>query len=569
MRYTRKYIILTLILGGLAIMESKDYARNYEGVEKFRGAELRAEIWNPLIAQSVNEKLISVNIDNKVFTNKNYGIYMDQQLNLMLPTNILRDSYDCSSHLYDNSQLKIQKYNDTIQMGLEQAPIQINGVDQEEQSSLVQREEAFYVSMESVSKNLGYDYTWNSKENTASSMNQTEAASNLPTKYDLRQEGRAPQVKDQGQFGTCWAFAALTALESSMLPEETYTLSPDHMSMQNSFQSGQNDGGEYTMGMAYLSAWQGPVLEQDDPYGDGVSTDGLQPVKHVQEVQILAEKDYNEIKEAVFKYGGVQASIYSALQNVNSISEYYSNANKAYCYMGAEKPNHDIVIVGWDDTYPKENFTMSPEGDGAFLCQNSWGNAFGEDGYFYVSYYDTNIGIHNVAYTKVEDTTNYDQIYQSDLCGWVGQIGYNKESIYGANVYTASEAQTIEAAGFYATGVNTDYELFVVNQFIDKNSLQEGTKVAEGNLKNAGYYTIPFDQAIPVEAGERFAIVLKITTPGAVHPLAIEYRADESTATVELTDGEGYISQTGGSDWENVEETQSCNLCLKAYAKGK
>ena len=339
------------------------------------------------------------------------------------------------------------------------------------------------------------------------------------------------------------------------------------MSMQNSFQSGQNDGGEYTMGIAYLSAWQGPVLEEDDPYGDGVSTEGLQPVKHVQEAQILAEKDYDAIKEAVFKYGGVQASIFSALQNVNSISEYYSNANKAYCYMGTEKPNHDIVIVGWDDTYSKENFTMRPEGDGAFLCQNSWGNAFGEDGYFYVSYYDTNIGVHNVVYTKVEDTTNYDQIYQSDLCGWVGQIGYNKESIYGANVYTASADQTIEAAGFYATDVNTTYELYVVNSFQDKNSLQEGTKVAEGNLKNAGYYTIPFDQTIQVKAGERFAIVLKITTPGAVHPLAIEYRADESTATVDLTDGEGYISQSGGGDWENVEETQSCNLCLKAYAK--
>ena len=235
--------------------------------------------------------------------------------------------------------------------------------------------------------------------------------------------------------------------------------------------------------------------------------------------------------------------------------------------MGTEKPNHDIVIVGWDDTYSKENFTMRPEGDGAFLCQNSWGNAFGEDGYFYVSYYDTNIGVHNVVYTKVEDTTNYDQIYQSDLCGWVGQIGYNKESIYGANVYTASADQTIEAAGFYATDVNTTYELYVVNSFQDKNSLQQGTKVAEGNLKNAGYYTIPFDQTIQVKAGERFAIVLKITTPGAVHPLAIEYRADESTATVDLTDGEGYISQSGGGDWENVEETQSCNLCLKAYAK--
>ena len=39
--------------------------------------------------------------------------------------------------------------------------------------------------------------------------------------------------------------------------------------MSNSFHANQYDGGEYTMGMAYLAAWQGPVYEKDDPYGDG------------------------------------------------------------------------------------------------------------------------------------------------------------------------------------------------------------------------------------------------------------------------------------------------------------
>ena len=32
-------------------------------------------------------------------------------------------------------------------------------------------------------------------------------------------------------------------------------------------------------------------------------------------------------------------------------------------------------------------------------AKNSWGDGFGENGIFYVSYYDTNIGTHNVAYT--------------------------------------------------------------------------------------------------------------------------------------------------------------------------
>lgn len=282
-------------------------------------------------------------------------------------------------------------------------------------------------------------------------MNTSSETSILPSHYDLRERGRAPQVKNQGNKGTCWAASSLAALESMLLPEENDIFSTDNMSLGNSFGLGQNDGGEYTMSLAYLTAWQGPVLEKDDPY-DGELTKNLAPVKHVQEAQIIESKDLEKIKEAVFKYGAVETSIYSTLQNVNSRSEYFNQETNSYCYVGSEKPNHDVAIIGWDDSYAKENFPGDLEGDGAFICQNSWGKDFGDNGVFYVSYYDTNVGIHNLVYTGVEDTDNYDTIYQSDLCGWVGQLGYNRDTIYGANVYIAENNENLEAAGFYATG---------------------------------------------------------------------------------------------------------------------
>ena len=46
------------------------------------------------------------------------------------------------------------------------------------------------------------------------------------------------------------------------------------------------------------------------------------------------------------------------------------------------------------------------------------------------------------------------------------------------------------------------------------------------------------------------------------------YDAGDGIAQVDLTDGEGYLSYDG-SIWENVERTQNCNVCLKAYTRDK
>ena len=46
-------------------------------------------------------------------------------------------------------------------------------------------------------------------------------------------------------------------------------------------------------------------------------------------------------------------------------------------------------------------------------------------------------------------------------------------------------------------------------------------KVASGEVANAGYYTVLLDKTVTLEAGERFAVIVEITTPGAIHPVAI------------------------------------------------
>ena len=138
------------------------------------------------------------------------------------------------------------------------------------------------------------------------------------------------------------------------------------------------------------------------------------------------------------------------------------------------------------------------------------------------------MGTHNVVYTDIESADNYDNIYQSDLCGWVGKMGYDKEDMYGANIFTAQSAESLRASGFYATAADTSYKLYVVKNF-----------------------------------------VLYINTLGSTHPMAIEYNSGEAyMSTVNLDDGEGYISYDGVA-YINVKEKQDCNLCIKAFSDNR
>lgn len=557
MKYSKRYVVFTLILIIIFVSDFYIFAKDNTTLGEFRGAEIESTVWSPLVAKDVNKNTIHMMIDNKEYTSDTLKFYMDDDRNIMVPVDMLREALNCSARIYQENELWVEKHSLMADYML--------GTD----NDFILYDGKFYVSMNSLSEMLDCTCTFDTNTNTLTVVDNSEGISDVPPSYDLRTRLRVSEVRNQGNYGTCWAFAAISALESSLMPEENLLFSVDHMSMSNSFNVNQYDGGEYTMGMAYLAAWQGPVYEKDDPYGDGATDESLSPVKHVQEIRIIDGKDYQGIKEAVFKYGGVQTSLYSNISSSKGNSKYFNKDTNAYCYMGSEKPNHDVVIIGWDDNYPKENFNVDLEGDGAFICQNSWGNEFGDDGFFYVSYYDTNIGTHNEVYTGVETTDNYDNIYQSDLCGWVGKMGYDKEDMYGANVFTATSDQNIKAASFYATASDTSYELYIVNDFKDEYSFADRKKVAEGTLENAGYYTIKFDEEVPVTEGERYAVVLHINTPESTHPMAIEYDSGESyLKDVYLDDGEGYISYDGAA-FINVKEKQDCNLCIKAFSDNK
>ncbi|MDD3240972.1 MAG: lectin like domain-containing protein [Lachnospira sp.] len=522
------------------------------------------EQWKTIIAHEMNEETTKLTVDGKTILFEEENVYICGDLDIMIPSNIVTDVFQCAFLQYEDNHIYLQKADKIVTIFPDINYVKIANQSIYMENPMAVKNDFVYINAKVFEQAFAYEYTWDSDTNTLALLDTNKNMTILPASFNYRSIGKLPEIKNQGSQSTCWAFASLSALESTLAPKENQTYSVDNMAGNNGYFGNQSDGGNYTRAMAYLLAWKGPVLEADDPYGDGIVNRNANVKKHVQEIQLIESKNLEAIKTAVFLYGGVESSLYTSMVNSKDTSMYYNRDTFAYCYVGTQNPNHDVVIIGWDDNYSKNNFNTELEADGAFICMNSWGSEFGDEGLFYVSYYDSKIGMHNAVYSGVEKESNYDHIYQSDLCGWVGQLGYEEETAYFSNVYQAERDEDVSAVGFYATGKNTSYEIYYVSDFEDENSFEEKKYIQSGTVKNAGYYTIDLKTPIQMEEEKKYAVVIKITTPNAVHPIAIEYKAGRDTKTVDISDGEGYISLTGKS-WEHVEESKNCNLCLKMY----
>ena len=503
-------------------------------------------------ARFMKENGITVTLENKSLRAFDYKVTVDDDMKLLLSEKFMEDIMGCSVNVYKSGNVKVNRAG----VEIEYLKDDIELCDGE-----------IFIPANDDIKKLGYSYDFSFKDDSVAFTN-TDNGNYLPDAYDMRNYGRVSQVRDQGKLGTCWAFASLGALETVTLPGEENIYSVDHMSMNNGYTLDISEGGEHNMSIAYLASWQGPVLDEDDKYGDGVTDKNLKAVKHLEEAIVIKERDDNKVKSAIFKYGGVETSIYLEMPYGSSSSSFYNASTSSYYYNGKEKPNHDIVIVGWNDHYPRKNFSIMPKHDGAFICKNSWGTGFGERGYFYVSYEDVNICSESIVYTRLVGNDNYDNIYQTDLLGWVGQMGFSDESAYFANVYTAKKDEVLKAVSFYSTGDDTSFKVFVVTDYKDSDSLNSGRQeVGKGETRYSGYYTVDLKQDIELKKGQKYAVIVSIKTPGSEKPIAIECDAGARTRNLDLKDGEGYISKYG-EVWHSAEESNA-NICLKAFTDDK
>ncbi|MBR2214016.1 MAG: hypothetical protein IJ889_06270 [Eubacterium sp.] len=508
-------------------------------------------------ALSINKHDITLKVNKKEVYPSKGKYFMSQNMNLMIPSDVVERSLNCACLNYKGGTVVVIKGNTKAILKKGSDKVKINGSDYTIKEKVIEKDGVIYIPSSLFENYLGFAYKWDNETYTAT-LTDTALGNALPTRYNYAEEGRLPKVQDQGHEGTCWAYATLSAIESSLLPNENYEFSRKHMIKYCGQINDIKNGGDYGFSMAYLNSWNGPVSDNANGFG--------KVKKHLQSAQILTPKDQEEIKRMVFKYGGVESSIY--LQRAVSAdgSPYYNSTSASYAYQGDSHANHDIVIVGWDDNFAKENFPIPVKHNGAFICLNSWGENFGDHGLFYVSYESEAFAEVVVCYTQIEDVDNYDNIYQSDLFGWTGRMGYkNQSSVYFANNYKARSDEKIKAVSFYATEENSDYEVFICENFQDVNSLNARNHVvAKSSFENKGFYTLNLDKAYNVKKGKKFSIIVKAHNIDKRAKLVpVETTTKSMKKKIDLKDGEGFISPDG-KNWQSVEK-QKCNVCLKAY----
>ncbi len=382
----------------------------------------------------------------------------------------------------------------------------------------------------------------------------------LPLQFDLRDSGMVSEVRYQSG-GTCWTHGTMAAIESHLLITGVWgssartglpNLAEYHLDWWNGFNAQSNSdwaggggltvhlGGDYLVTAAYLSRGDGAVYseaanddtERDTPWYQNP------PARHDPGYAYYYVRDIewhtagwnleriDLIKHRIMTEGAMATCMAYDSQFISSYIHYQPRTSIML-------PNHSIAIVGWDD----EKVTPAPDGPGAWLCKNSWGSYWGQDGYFWISYYDRwccqepNMGA--VFFRNVEPMP-YDHVYYHDLHGWRETMVDCREAF---NAFRGQGHQMVDAVSFYTAADEVDYTVVVYETFQDGNLSGELAR-ATGTQMYKGFHTVDLNQRVEIFSGEDFFVYVSLSEGGHAY--------DQTSEVPVLLDGPDEIWQSAG-----------------------
>lgn len=378
----------------------------------------------------------------------------------------------------------------------------------------------------------------------------------LPAAFDSREKNCVTSVKQQGLSGNCWAFSTMSMLESDAVIKgiddvETADYSEAHFSWftSKSLTANEEDptygdgcnydspfkvGGNWIIAAGSLARWTGAAEDSAYPfspmdlsamgnYDESCRYDRGSGVIIKSAEELL---DMDDAKQWIINHGSATLAFYYG-------DEYYNSSTCSYFYNGTNTLNHQITVVGWDDNFSSLNFNSDcrPEGNGAWLCKNSWGINWGDDGYFWISYYDTSI--EQFAGISARPADDYYRNYTYNGAGWESYISHSG-SAQIASVFTAKGPELLNSVSTYT--MSPDQK---VNVKIYKNLPSGYTSPVKGELaleystvlERSGYHTIDLDTKVELETGTIFSVVIEYVSDGIVYiPLESNGRGSNAYA---------------------------------------
>lgn len=436
-----------------------------------------------------------------------------------------------------------------------------------------------------------------------------------PSSYSSVDEGYITSVKDQGDYGTCWAHAAMASSEASLIKNNGYTTSLnlselhfayffynnayDEMGLLSGDSTDPGSDGYLDAGgfnyysMIKLANWTGPIDETKNsayaysnagnylskPSREAYSLDMV----HLKNAYFADTSDLDAMKEMIMKYGAGDFGYY-----YDSTNAHYNSSTGGYYYNGSEYANHEVTVVGWDDNYAVTNFKSRyrPSKPGAWLVKNSWGSSECLNGYFWLSYYDSSVLQDPAAFYEFDTVNNYDHNYQYDGSGnfvseWtdsrVSTVDYTTSGIqysgisgggYEANVFTSQQSETVQAVSFFTMNKDVNYEVNVYKNVTSTPTTGELQSAAttSGTLTNAGYHTISLNSPVQVASGEKFAVSVKLSGSSNV-TFMVDYSDYEWGFTNNASSGQSYYSKNG-TTWTDASN-YGANFRVKAFTTEK
>lgn len=414
-----------------------------------------------------------------------------------------------------------------------------------------------------------------------------------PGTYNANEERFVTEVKNQRNTSLCWAFSLASNLETSLLTREQkyYDLSEEQLAyfwanrvndpLGNTpndkitrTQSDYHGTGNGRVASFFLSTWSGMTTEEKVPFQSSAVTwpDSLAyDTSAYMEDAIFSQYTVERTKQLLIEYNSVSAMIYM-------LDNYYYPDTASYSCPQSGLVNHAVTIVGWDDTYSKENFPSASgvNNDGAWIVKNSYGKNWGKNGYFYLSYEDQSITnlVSNTASASEEYNNNY--FYDGAAAGTVTfpsktiNNGYYVSNIFKATAGNGKD----EKLGEIVTAVpqdNTDFQIQVYTDLKNTSDPTSGTPAyaepVDYTQPLAGIHTIHLNTPVKIPQGTFYSVVIRI--PDGSNKFYVEKTTTSTswfTATAGIDPDQSFIS-TSGKKWYDAGNQYNCCFSVKAHTK--